>query len=501
MPGEAPRSDPTPYSMLEVSYLGAQEKTVVPTTADKIPNTSHDGGPAFELDANGRNGMRSNGQRSTGTASEDDAAKGLARHKRPRCGLSPVAFWALVVALNLLALGAIGGGIAAAVLRRESSKTENNPTSPTPGPADDGAPSQSQSQLSAVNWTDSSDNQHKAVFYQKKGKLWLSQNSAPSTDWTALDIGSQLLPPAEGEEAVAINPKNGTPLASVVVPAGARGDNPVIYLYYVDTGNTIRDIRTTATTSGAPASPWAPGELWGKNSTLAATGNTGLAALAHYCAEGCMNQNAVVFQKQGNVLSADGRDWSNITHIIAAVAGTSLALFPSPVLTPDMQKYNYSLKPQARLFYHREGLIIEAIFNDRFEFTWTAGYAGVIKNIHKPPRLAAAVTTRNARGLVLSLDPDSGNVTASYLPRTGWNAKEPQYDPHLSLTTSFSGDDGSGNAYTPPTENRPSGEPLAAIALTPDLALYTLSRDKLHIREYAWSDSDTNKFDFIGTVL
>lgn len=111
------------------------------------------------------------------------------------------------------------------------------------------------------------------------------------------------------------------------------------------------------------------------------------------------------------------------------------------------------------------------------------------------------MTTRNARGLVLALDADSGNVKASYLPRTGWGTKEPRYDSHLNLATSFGGDNG-GSAYTAPTENRPSGKAPADIALTPDLSLYTLSRDKdPHIREYAWSDSDTNKFGFIGTVL
>ncbi|KAK7955011.1 hypothetical protein PG988_015705 [Apiospora saccharicola] len=501
MPGEAPRSNPSPYSTLEVSYPGAQEKTVIPAAADKIPNTSHDGGPTFELDAHGRNGVGSNVQRSTGTASEDGAIKGLARHKRPRCGLSPAAFWALVAALNLLALGAIGGGIAAAVLRRESTKSEDNATLSTPDPADDGPPSQSQ--LSAVNWADSSNQTHKAVFYQKSGKLWLSQNSEGSADWIALDIGSQLSPPAAGEETVALNPKNGTPLASVVVPVGASGggSSPVIYLYYVDAGNTVRDIRTTANAKGAPASPWAPGELWGKNSTLTATANTGLAALAHYCAEGCMNQNVVVFQKQGNVLSADGRDWSNHSHIVAAVAGSPLSLFPSPVLTPDLEKYDYSRKPQARLFYQRDGPVHEAVFNDKFEYSWTGGALRVIhNNSHKQTRLATAVTTNSARGLVLALDVDSGNVTASYLPRTGWDAPEL----HKNLATWFSGDGGGGSgssAYTPPTENRPSGDMLAAIALTSDSTLYTLSRDKLHIREYAWSDSDTDKFDFIGTVL
>ncbi|KAK8001977.1 hypothetical protein PG991_014199 [Apiospora marii] len=412
-----------------------------------------------------------------------------------RCGLSPVAFWALAVALNVLALGAIGGGIAAAVLRREST-SENNATLPTPDPTDEGTPSQSQ--LSAVNWADSSNQTHKAVFYQKSGNLWLSQNSEGSADWTALDIGSRFSPPAAGGETVVLNPKNRTPLASVVVPAGAGGGSPVIYLYYLDAGNTVRDIRTTATAKGAPASPWVPGELWGKNSTLFATANTGLAALAHYCPEGCMNQNVVVFQKQGNVLSADGRDWSNISHIVAAVAGTPLSLFPSPVLTPDLDKYDYSRKPQARLFYQRDGPVHEAIFNDKSQYSWTGGALRVINNnSHKQTRLATAVTTNNARGLILALDVDSGNVTASYLPRTGWDAKEI----HKGLATWFSGDGDGGSAYTTPTQNRPSGDALAAIALTPDSSLYTLSRDRLHIREYAWSDSDTNKFDFIGTVL
>lgn len=362
MPGEAPRSDQIPYSTLEVSYPGAQEKTVIPVTAEKIPTTSHDGGPAFEVDDSSRDGI--------GTAS-DDGAKGLARHKRPRCGLSPAAFWTFALVLNLLALGAIGGGVAAGVLRRDSTSA-NDATLPTaPDPADGGPPSQSQ--LSAVNWADASNQTHKAVFYQKSGKLWLSQNSEGSADWTALDLGSQLPPPAAGGEAVALNPKNGTPLASVVVPAGARGDSPVIYLYYLDAGNTVRDIRTTAAAKGAPASPWAPGELWGQNSTLSATANTGLAALAHYCPAGCMGQNVVVFQKQGSVLSADGRDWSNISHIVAAVAGTPLALFPSPVLTPDLDGYDYARKPQARLFYQRDGPVHEAIFNDQLQYSWTGG--------------------------------------------------------------------------------------------------------------------------------
>lgn len=104
------------------------------------------------------------------------------------------------------------------------------------------------------------------------------------------------------------------------------------------------------------------------------------------------------------------------------------------------------------------------------------------------------MTTNNARGLVLALDVGSGNVTASYLPRTGWDAHET----HMGLATTFSGD---GGAYTPPTANRPGGDALAALALTPDASLYTLSRDRLHIREYAWSDSDPDKFDFIGTVV
>ncbi|KAK8041333.1 hypothetical protein PG994_014340 [Apiospora phragmitis] len=222
IPGETSRSDPSPYSTLEVSYPDAQEKTVVPLANEKIPDTSNDSSP--------RTFGPNNGQSSLEAVPEDtDDAESIARRKRTRCGLSPVTFWALVTALALLVLGAIGGSIAAA--------------------------------------TDSWNQQRRTVFYQRNGKLWLSQSDVASAPWTDLDIESRLSPSAASEEAVVLKPKKGTPLAAIIAPgleAGTSGEGSVvIYLYYLDSGNNIRDIHTTTTTSShdTASSTWAPGDL------------------------------------------------------------------------------------------------------------------------------------------------------------------------------------------------------------------------------------------------
>ncbi|KAK7966032.1 uncharacterized protein PG986_000309 [Apiospora aurea] len=458
MPGETIRSDQTPYSTLEVSYPDSQDKTVVPAPNEKIPNISHDGNQALGLDSSG-----SNGQSSLEAVPEDDS-KAPSRQKRTRCGLSPIVFWALIVAIILLVLGAVVGGIAAAVVRRDPKLPSEN------GP----------SQLSAVNWTDSSNQQRKTVFYQRNGKLWLSQKDASSESWTDLDIESRLSPPATGGDAVKLNPKKGTPLAAVVAPAPAGG-HAAIYLYYLDTGNNIRDIRTTSSDDTA-TSTWTPGDLW-ETVALSAAPNTDLTALAHYCPVGCLNQNMVVFQiTEGSLYWADGRNWSNRSRIVSANAATRLAMYPSLRKDESTGKMDPTRRSEARLYYHRDGRIDEFIFNEKEKFGWIPGTVGIfdkVPNAQRSPGLAAAPVAVNAQGLVLTLrhTEDGGNVTASYLPATGrWDANRSKIPPHRNLATSFDDDESMGAV----TENKPAGAPLAAVALAPDglLAVKEVDEDR-----------------------
>ncbi|KAK8017527.1 hypothetical protein PG993_013853 [Apiospora rasikravindrae] len=382
------------------------------------------------------------------------------------------------------------GGIAAAVLRRDSKSLSKN------GP----------SQLSAVNWTDSSNQQRKTVFYQRNGKLWLSQDDASSASWTDLDIESRLSPPAAGEEAVKLNPKKGTPLAAVVAPAPAGGHD-AIYLYYLDTANNIRDIRTTSS-DDTSTSTWTPGDLW-KNVTLSAAPNTNLAALAHYCPAGCLNQNMVVFQITGGSLYwVDGRDWSNKSRIVSANAATTLTMYQSPRRNEGTRGMDLTQRTQARLYYHRDGRIDEFIFNEKGEFGWNNSTIGIFDNVpnaRRSPGLAAAPAAVNVRGLVLALRyaKGGGNVTASYLPATGlWDANQPNIPPHRNLATSFDDDKSLGAV----TENKPQGAPLAALTLAPDGLLYALSlrndsSSSLSIRQYSVSDARPDTFRFSRRVL
>ncbi|KAK6834878.1 hypothetical protein PG987_009572 [Apiospora arundinis] len=377
MPRDTPRRERDPYSTLEVSYPDPQDKTVVPVANEKIPDTSQD---CNISNCTNGHAHSSNDQNGLEAVQENDT-KGIPIYKRPRCGLSPLTFWALVVILNLLVLGAIGGGIAAAVLRRDY-KSENANINSIPDPAD-GAGPPPQSQLSAVNWTDASNKDHKTVFYQRDGKLWLSQWDAGSVNWTHLDIESRLSPPAAREKSVALNPRTNTPLASVVAPAAPDGAERAI----LSTGGSLF---------------WADGRNW-SNATriLSALSATSLA-----------------------MFSAPFRDASSGKQ-------------DDSRRTQARHMYHRDRRIDEYIFNDK----VAFGWNPG-----TTGIIGNVPNTQRSPGLAAAAAIDNARGLVLALRADGvGNLTSSYLPATGlWDANQPKIPKHRNLVTSFDADENGG---------------------------------------------------------
>ncbi|KAK7932710.1 hypothetical protein PG985_003422 [Apiospora marii] len=372
--------------------------------------------------------------------------------------MSSAAFRILVVVLALLVLGAIAGGIAGGVLHRESKSSAISPT-PTPSSGDR---TPNSSQLSAVSWTDSSNKKHEVVFYQRDGKLWLNQNNDGSANWTGHNIESLLLPGT----TVPLNPKQDTPLAGVVARAT---EDPVVYLYYLDADNKIRDIRTTDATSNM----WVTGELW--NVTHSAVPNTALAALAHYCPAGCLNQNIIAFQSNdlapGALWWASGRDWSKKAYLVSADPASGLGMFRTP------QMDEISGKP------------------DDKKMTQARDPGGIIENVPYAQRLTVADTAGNALGLALALDRNSGDIKASFLPMTGQWTVAPKDRANRNLKTRFENEAGST------TENKPDGPPLTAIASSTAGSLYTLSGDSSHINQYSWSNSGPERFSFSGPVF
>ncbi|KAK8041332.1 hypothetical protein PG994_014339 [Apiospora phragmitis] len=82
----------------------------------------------------------------------------------------------------------------------------------------------------------------------------------------------------------------------------------------------------------------------------------------------------VVFQiNEGSLFCADGRNWSNATHIVSANAATSLTMFPAPHMNNITGEADDTRRTLARLYYHRDGRIDEYIFNEKEDFGWVDG--------------------------------------------------------------------------------------------------------------------------------
>lgn len=277
------------------------------------------------------------------------------------CGLRPVWFWTVAVLIVLLLIGAAAGGVAGGMMRRQKQ---------TPSPASETStapPAELQdSQLSAVNWTDSTGAQRKAVFYQRNGTLHVSRNGGDGTaGWAELDIEGQF---PKGTVAAL----NATPLAASVI-GGANADAYTTFsvaLYFIDATNRIRDLVSTTD----DLSTWTKGPMW--NVSVSASAMSGLAAASHICSEGCLGDRIVVFQVSGGDLySVHGPDWSDTpTRIVGANIGTPLTLTRAAYVNTSSGAVEWTAEQtQLRLYYHRDTNIDEYFFNDEEPLDWNPG--------------------------------------------------------------------------------------------------------------------------------
>lgn len=289
-----------------------------------------------------------------------------ARSRRRIYGLRPRWFWTVAVLTVLLLVGATAGAVVGGMMRRQGrAPSSASSTSPPPPPAE-----LQGSHLSAVNWTDSSGAQRKAVFYQRNGTLHVSRSGGggdgTAAEWAELDIGAQF-PDGAGVAAM-----NATPLAASVVGGDADTDASFsAALYFMDPSNHVRDVVSTAD----DLATWAKGPLW--DASVAASPMSGLAAAEHMCMGGsCLGDRIVVFQASGGDLySVHGPDWSDPpTRIVAANIGTPLALTPAPFVNSSSGEVDWEAEQtQLRLYYHRDASVDEFFFNDETPLEWNAG--------------------------------------------------------------------------------------------------------------------------------
>lgn len=279
------------------------------------------------------------------------------------CGLSRKALWIIIVVV-VVAIGALAGGLAGGLTshNRGSSSADSSPNTSSPAPPSENTNSTNttgptsgplvDSQLAAINWTDRSNVQRRAVFYQLNGSLYLSQIDATSNKWTQFNISS-VFDRETGSNV--LNVKPGTPLAAAAVPLDdakyveateGRSAGFSACLYFIDTSDHLREVYTTVDDL---SSGWTQGLL--KDASLLTADNTHLAALAYYCPNtaNCTNQFIAVYQDTSQEIKmAYGPNWNNPLSVAPGFPGASVALIP---LNSDGGR-NLTDVSEMRLFYY-----------------------------------------------------------------------------------------------------------------------------------------------------
>lgn len=207
--------------------------------------------------------------------------------------------------------GGGGGGVG-------GSSTGNTTTNNSPILAD--------SNISAINWTDSNNVQYNAVFWQaKSNELMMSVWDTNTTTWDQVNITSKI------SSSLNITAMPGTPLA-----AAARGypwtasklQNVAgdfgIALFYLSAQSTILEVYSEDMTGAS----WQLGDLTtSRSSSIKAASNTQLGAWWSLCTQNCSGDILLVYEDDQQTLQlANSSDWSSTPLLRNIADGASLTI-------------------------------------------------------------------------------------------------------------------------------------------------------------------------------
>lgn len=314
-----------------------------------------------------------------------DASQGLEHVPPPQetnqagtriCGLSRKMFW-IVLVIALLLIGGIAGGVAGGLASRKSANSADSSASPTTSstssPTSTSSPSSTSttgsspgalanSQIAALNWTDSDNLLRRAIFYQHNGALLFSQYHTANSSWTQFNISAVF----ESEtSADALNVKAGTPLAVAAVSLDdvnflrdTEGISAfVASLYFIDSSNHLRELYSR----DFDLATWSQGDL--KDASLVAADGSHISALAYYCPRltdagptdaNCTDQFVITYQNSnGEVMKADGPNWNSPQTVDRAYENSSIAIIP---LASGEGRNTFDVS-EMRIFYYSDNVI------------------------------------------------------------------------------------------------------------------------------------------------
>ncbi|RYP25334.1 hypothetical protein DL767_008429 [Monosporascus sp. MG133] len=406
------------------------------------------------------------------SAKPDGTESSVPREEEPSqkatgcCGLSRKTSWMIGIAVALVLLGALIGGVVGglgAARARDAAEQSNSRDSQTATGTDGGDTQEPpnanrtifRSQIAALNYTDLSGTMRHAVFYQREtGSLWVSLHYPHNNSWTQHNISDTIASKTDGDYA---RPKAGTPLAVAAMPQGnVNGVGPsdvdmAIGLYYLDENERIHELNGFEET----LRDWWVGGLT-NSARVYASEESQLSAMGFFCPGGyCPNTMCIAYQGEERRLY---------------YRGTPLAFMP----TADEEGRNVTQQSSLRLYYYASNEIwVDAWSDDQ----WWIGAEPVMTNQElvngtMPQVVAAPAGASNGNILVISMTGDGVFTGSLYTPGGGW-------DQTRSLR--FTNEDGES------TDGRPdSNLEFTGIALNHDGWFYGITEDGM-IVEYAWN--------------
>lgn len=377
---------------------------------------------------------------------------------RSFCGLSQKRFLMVVAGLTLLIL-VLGLGLGLG-LRNRSGSGGLLATSAKPA-------IMSNSQLTATNWTDSSNIGRTAVFYQDESNaLMVANRDSVSNKWSYVNVTASVM---NSSQVTGLDVLPGTPLACM--SSGSQ-----VNLYYLTSQYLVAELWSPPPATGQQ---WYVGEIQTKLPLQSAPG-THLAAYWPICPN-CTNSLLVLYQADTGALRMGNWTngiWASSDWVAEADAGTGLSL---SAYTDSRGTGATGTAINALRTYHvDDGGLIETAMGPEDDFKIETGNSSnaISSGISTKPSPQVTSITYGSNGwtnnLVTYLN-NNGTMLSHVYRGTAWEVNAPTFQ---------------GGPV--------AGANVTAIATTQSMTMHAMVDRQIH--EYQTSQSNPFAWKYVGPV-
>ncbi|KAI6377893.1 hypothetical protein MCOR25_002410 [Pyricularia grisea] len=382
------------------------------------------------------------------------------------CGFPAKLFWIIVgcVLTAIIVIAAVVGGVLSSDAKRRAS--QQSPVAEQ-GAINPGLALRSDSDISAVNWTQPSGEVRHGVFTQDTNQGIQLSVQEDEQSWKTYNISKFL-----EDAGKPINVKRGSPLAAVA--SGPPWYNFEVRVYYVDGDSfQIQEIKTT----DAGYQKWERGDLPNRPNepSREAGKTTQIGAVWHRCDQlpSCTDYIYVTYQNtERTIKMLNSSDWTKMTSFGSDTLSRSAV---------TMSEFSESrIEPsELRLYYDNQGTLSEYKFNRNKQ--WEPGQRVVENSADiSAPKIASTSFKQSKRMLLLQNDAD-GTLYCHMWDQVTWTRNR---------RARFLGG--------------PSQLKFSALALDRDRRLYgvelTSDGGTPAIHALKWTEADPFSFEYIGQI-